>query len=172
MKPPLFVRQLIPEERETLQAGLRSKDAFVLRRCQILLASADKQKPSAIAKNLKCARQTVRNVIHDFEQRGLACLERGSNVPVSVEPVLNAEKREQLRAILHHGPRNFGKDSSVWTLKRLAEVCHEQGLSETTLSAPTILDAIVRLGVSWKRAKRWIVSPDPAYELKKSNVTA
>jgi hypothetical protein len=54
----------------------------------------------------------------------------------------------------------------------LAEVCHEQGLSETTLSAPTILDAIVRLGVSWKRAKRWIVSPDPAYELKKSTVTA
>jgi hypothetical protein len=36
----------------------------------------------------------VRNVIPDFEQRGLACLERGSNVPVSGEPVLNAEKRE------------------------------------------------------------------------------
>jgi hypothetical protein len=51
-------------------------------------------------------------------------------------------------------------------------VCPEQGLSETTLSAPTILDASVRLGVSWKRAKRWIVSPDPAYELKKSTVTA
>jgi DNA-binding FadR family transcriptional regulator len=48
----------------------------------------------AIAQNLKCARQTVRDVIPDFEQRGLACLERGSNVPVSVEPVLNAEKRE------------------------------------------------------------------------------
>jgi hypothetical protein len=94
MKSPLFVRQLIAEERETLQAGLRSKDAVVLRRCQIRLASADKQKPSAIAQNLKCARQTVRDVIPDFEQRGLACLERGSNVPVSGEPVLNAEKRE------------------------------------------------------------------------------
>jgi hypothetical protein len=94
MKSPLFVRQLIAEEREALQAGLRSKDAVVLRRCQIRLASADKQKPSAIAQNLKCARQTVRHVIPDFEQRGLACLERGSNVPVSGEPVLNAEKRD------------------------------------------------------------------------------
>jgi hypothetical protein len=92
MKSPLFVRQLIAEEREALQAGLRSKDAVVLRRCQIRLASADKQ--SAIAQNLKCARQTVRDVIPDFEQRGLACLERGSNVPVSGEPVLNAEKRD------------------------------------------------------------------------------
>jgi transposase len=170
MKPPLFVRHLTTEEYETLEAGLRSKDAFILRRCQILLASAVGQKPSIIAKNLGCASQTVRNVIHDFEQRGLACLEHGSNVPVSVEPVLNAAKREQLRAILHQSPRNFGQATSLWTLKLLAEVCREQGLSETELSGPTILDAIVRLGVNWKRAKRWVVSPDPAYELKKSNV--
>jgi len=30
-----------------------------------------------------------------------------------------------------------------------------------------MLDAIVRLGVNWKRAKHWIVSPDPAYTLQK-----
>ena len=81
--------------------------------------------------------------------------------------MLNAEKREQLRAILHQSPRTFGQPASVWTLKRLAAVCHEQGLSDTTLSCPTMLDAIVRLGVSWQRAKHWIVSPDPAYEEKK-----
>jgi hypothetical protein len=33
-----------------------------------------------------------------------------------------------------------------------------------------MLDAIVRLGVSWPRAKHWIVSPDPAYERKKTTV--
>jgi len=171
MKSPLFVQELRRPEREALEAGLRSQDAFTVRRCQILLASNEGQKPSVIAKNLRCARQTVRNVIHDFEQRGLACLQHGSNVPISVEPVLTAEKREQLRAILHQSPRNFGKPSSLWTLKLLAEVCHEQGLSETQLSAPTILDAMVRLEISWKRAKHWVVSPDPAYVLKKTNET-
>jgi hypothetical protein len=70
---------------------------------------------------------------------------------------------------MHQSPRNFGKATSVWTLKLLAEVCQEQGLSETCLSAPTLLDAVVRLGSSWKRAKQWIVSPDPAYALKKNN---
>jgi hypothetical protein len=70
--------------------------------------------------------------------------------------------------MLHQSPRNFGKPSSVWTLKLLAEVCHEQGLSDTRLSPPTILDAIVRLEVNWKRAKHWIVSPDPQYALKKT----
>lgn len=44
MKPPIFVRPLSDAERETLKAGLRSPDAFVLRRCQILLASADANK--------------------------------------------------------------------------------------------------------------------------------
>lgn len=171
MKTPLYVHKLRPDEREALEAGLRSQEAFTLRRCQILLASNEGQKPSVIAKNLRCASQTVRNAIHDFEQRGLACLEHGSNAPLSVEPVLTAEKREQIRAILHQSPRNFGKPSSLWTLKLLAEVCHEQGLSQNQLSAPTILDAIVCLGVNWKRAKHWVVSPDPAYALKKSNVT-
>ena len=171
MKSPLYVHKLRPPEREVLEAGLRSQNAFTLRRCQILLASSEGQRPSVIAKNLSCASQTVRNVIHDFEQRGVACLEHGSNVPVSVEPVLTAEKREQVRAIVHQSPRNFGKNSSLWTLKLLAEVCHEQGLSQTQLSAPTLLDAMVRLQVSWKRAKHWVVSPDPAYALKKSNET-
>ena len=85
---------------------------------------------------------------------------------------LNAEKREQVRAILHQSPRTFGQPASGWTLKRLATVCYEQGLSDTTLSCPTMLDAIVRLGVSWSRAKHWIVSPDPAYERKKNVGTA
>ena len=42
----------------------------------------------------------------------------------------------------------------------------EQGLSEQTLSDPTLLDAVRRLGVSWKRAKHWISSPDPTYAKK------
>ena len=169
MKPPLYIRPVTDAERAALEAGLRSHDAFTVRRCQILLASAERQRPSAIAKSLHCAPQTVRNVLHAFEARGLACVQRGSTVPVTVEPVLNAAKREPFRAILHQSPRTFGQPASVWTLRRLAAVCHEQGLSETTLSGPTMLDAIVRRGVSWQRAKHWIVSPDPAYERTKTS---
>lgn len=172
MKPPLYIRHVTDEERAALEAGLRSHEAFTVRRCQIVLASAKGRKPAQIATTLHCAQQTVRNVIHAFDERGLACVQHGSNVPLRVEPVLNAEKREQLRAILHQSPRSFGQPASVWTLKRLAEVCHEQGVSDTTLSCPTILDAIVRLGVSWQRANHWIGSPDPAYARKKTAGTA
>ncbi len=166
--PTLFVRSLTPAERRELERGLRHTDAFRMRRCQILLASADHKTASQIAQDLHCASQTVRNMIHDFEQRGLASLTHGSNVPLTVEPVLTAAKREQLQAILHQSPRTFGEPQSVWTLKLVAEVCFEQNLSATVLSAPTILDAIVRLGNRWKRAKHWVTSPDPHYALKKT----
>jgi hypothetical protein len=156
MKPPLYIRHVTDAERAALEAGLRSSAAFTVRRCQIWLASAERQTPSRIAKI----------VLHAFNARGLACVQHGSNVPITVEPVLHAEKRAQVRAILHQRPRTFGQPASVWTLKRRAEVCHEQGLSDTTLSCPTMLDAIVRLGVKWPRAKHWIISPDPAYERK------
>jgi len=95
MKPSLSIRYVTHEERAALETGLRSHEAFTVRRCQIVLASAAGQKPSQIAASLHCAPQTVRNVIHAFDARGLACVQHGSNVPLRVEPVLNAEKREQ-----------------------------------------------------------------------------
>ncbi|MBL1178159.1 helix-turn-helix domain-containing protein [Pantanalinema sp. GBBB05] len=43
-----------------LEQGLRSKDAFTLRRCQILLASARRTQAREIATYLGCSVQTVR----------------------------------------------------------------------------------------------------------------
>ena len=111
------------------------------------------------------------NVLDAFAERDLDCLRHGSHVPVSVAPVLTTEKREQLQALLHQSPRNSGKAHSHWTLKLLAAVCHEHGRSDRQLSPPTLLDAVVRLGASWKRAKHWMVRPDPAYARKKNGVT-
>ena len=74
MKAPMYVRALNPEEQAGIEAGLRSSDAFTLRRRQIGLSSSRKQRPKVIASNLGCATQTVRNAIHAFEEKGLACL--------------------------------------------------------------------------------------------------
>src|SRR5438034_9012297 len=68
-----FVRTFTAAERQQLQAGLRSADAFTLRRCQILLASAAGQSPALIARNLGCTPRSVRNAIHAFSSEGLAC---------------------------------------------------------------------------------------------------
>jgi transposase len=169
MKLPLFVRSLTPDEINQLRAGLRSGQAFTVRRCQILLASSRGERASQVARSLGCATQTVRNSLRDFQSRGLDCLEPQSRRPKTVGPVLDASKREQLRALLHTSPRHCGKPTSLWTLGLAAEVMYEQGLTTQRLSREAIRQAIQRLGVKWKRAKRWISSPDPQYALKKSS---
>jgi transposase len=169
MKPPIFVRSLTPEEIKQLRVGLRSGQAFTVRRCQMLLASSRGERVSQVARSLGCATQTVRNLLRDFRSRGLECLEPQSRRPMTVKPVLDESKREQLRALLHSSPRHCGKPTSLWTLELAAEVMYEQGLSTQRLSREAIRKAIHRLGVKWKRAKRWITSPAPQYVKKKSS---
>ena len=172
MKPPLFVRALTTQEQQVLITGLRSPEAFTMRRCQILLASSRSQRPSQIATNLGCSVQTVRNAIKDFHQQGLDSLKPGSSRPKSVKPLLHGDRAEALRAILHQSPRTFGKPTSVWTLSLAAEVCHEQGLTQRPVSIELIRQALRRLGVGWQRAKDWITSPEPEYTRKKSDATS
>ena len=66
MKSPIYVRPLTDDERDRLEAGLHGSSAFVLRRCQILLASARGERPPQIAASVGCNDQTVRNVIRRF----------------------------------------------------------------------------------------------------------
>ncbi len=167
MQTPLFVRPLTADERATLETGLRSPSAFTVRRCQTLLASAEGQSPPTIAHHLRCTDQTVRNVIHAFHQRGLAVLQPQSSRPHTTSTLLDAGVCASLRALLHQSPRTFGKPTSRWTLVLAAEVSFAQGLTPRLVSDETIRTALRRLGVSWKRAKHWITSPDPAYARKK-----
>src|SRR5262249_4978204 len=81
MQTPLYVRPLTADERAILETGLRSSSAFTVRRCQILLASAEGQATTTIAHDLRCTDQTVRNALHAFHQRGLTALQPQSSRP-------------------------------------------------------------------------------------------
>ncbi len=167
MKPSIFVRELSKKEREALEVGLRSSNAFVLRRCQILLASSKGERPPRIAENLRCGSQTVRNAIHEFNERGLGALRAGSSRPREVHAAFDEDGAEALRELLHHSPREFGKQTNLWTLADAAQVSFEEDLTERRVSGETIRATLWRLGVRWERAKRWIESPDPEYARKK-----
>jgi transposase len=172
MKPPIFVRELSENERERLEAGLRSRDAFVLRRCQILLASARGESPPKIAESLGCASQTARNAIRAFNERGLDALLAGSSRPKRVHAAFDGKSAEALREMLHRSPREFGRNSSLWTSEMAADVALEEGLTQERVSGETIRATLSRLlSVRWMRAKRWITSPDPLYERKKEGAT-
>lgn len=171
MRTPIFVRPLADTERDALLAGLRAPDAFTLRRCQILLASARGERASQIAAHLGCDDQTVRNAIHAFNQSGVDALTEGSSRPHRIAAAFDALAAERLRALLHQSPRIFGKSTSVWTLDLAAEICCGEGITDERVTGETIRATLKRLGVGWQRAKQWITSPDPAYARKKGDAT-
>jgi uncharacterized protein YcgL (UPF0745 family) len=106
-----------------------------------------------------------------FHTQGLAYLQAQSRRLKRMRVILDAQKREQLQALLHESPRTFGKPRSIWTLDLAAEVCCERGLTRPRVSIENIRQALKRLGVNWRRAKQWITSPDPQYMRKKSAAT-
>src|SRR5262245_37678221 len=172
MKPPLFVRPLAVAERAALRHGLRSPDAFTLRRCQIFLASDQGQRPSQIAAVLGCGVQTVRDALHAFAAEGLACLRQKPKAPKTMHSAWPKDRDNDLRALLHQSPRALGKPTSLWTLPLAAQVCFEKGWTPRLVSGETIRLVLRRLGVGWKRAKHWLVSPDPEYARKKKCATS
>jgi len=106
MKPAIFVRSLADAERQQLEAGLRSSEAFTLRRCQSLLASSRGERPSQIAQALDCTSQTVPGTlwvsIRAFSTRGLDALQEGpqsageTGAAGSPHPGLSAAQEESV----------------------------------------------------------------------------
>jgi hypothetical protein len=114
----------------------------------------------------------VRNAIRTFNEKGLDALIAGSSTPKRVYPAFDANSAERLRGMLHRSPREFGYETSLWTLEMAAEAAFEEGLTEKRVSGETIRATLSRLlGIRWQRAKRWITSPDPLYERKKGGAS-
>jgi len=107
MTEQLFVRELTAAERRELEAGLKRTEAFVLRRCQTVLAGGRGEGVGPVAGAVGCSRRTVRDVIHGFNARGVASPVRGPHRPKSAEPELDDDERKGLEGSPHHGPRTF-----------------------------------------------------------------
>jgi transposase len=162
---------LTDDERQVLEDNLRSPDAAVLRRCQIILASGRGATAPQIGTSLGCSDQWVRTVIHAFNAVGLASLEPRSRRPHTIRVAFDAAGCEALRDLLHRSPRDFGHPTSVWTLTLVAAVAAEQGITTECVSHETIRQTLARMDVRWQRAKDWLRSPDPAYTQKKRAAT-
>jgi transposase len=163
----------------TVEKGARTSGSLsALQRC---LRDAPIPDPSGerprrvspkIARSLGCASQTVRNAIRAFNERGIDALTPGSSRPNRVHAAFDEKSAEALRQMLHRSPREFGRNSSLWTLEMVADVAFEEGLTTERVSGETIRATLSRLlRVRWMRAKRWITSPDPLYERKKEGAT-
>jgi len=171
MKPPIYVRPLTDAEREAVERGLRSPNAYTRRRSQILAASARGEQVPRIARSLSCNEQTVRNAIHAFHRAGVPALTKRSSAVHTDQAAFTPAAAAALRALLHRRPRACGHKTSLWTLELAAAEAHRQGLTAARVTGETIRATLKRLGVRWLRAKAWITSPDPEYARTKGGAT-
>ena len=142
-----------------------------MRRSHIVLLSAEGLTPQQIAQRLHCGDQTVRNVIRAFEREGVGCLVEKSSRPQHDNSTFTPEGLQRLQEIVHRSPRDFGGQSSLWSLAELAKVCFREGIVVRPISYETVRRALVKLGLDWRRARHHITSHDPHYERKKAATT-
>jgi transposase len=169
---PLYARELTDKEREVLHQSLKSSNGFRVRRAQMLLMSADEQlKVDEIGRRVGCQGQAVRQAIHAFHREGLQCLDPKAKGNPTDRRALDDAAREQLRDLIRHSPRDLGYETSLWTLDLLAQACCDQSITAKQVTGETIRATLVAMGITWRRVKQFITSPDPHYTVKKSGET-
>jgi len=76
----------------------------------------------------------VRDVIHTFNTHGLAVLQQGTTHNKVLSYSFDTAGAEALRSLLHHSPRDAGKETSESTLDLAAEVAYERSLTAWRVS--------------------------------------
>jgi hypothetical protein len=166
---PKYVGRITEEEMTLIKAGLRSPSAFTVRRCQILLKSARWQTASQIATELNCSDQTVRAAIKAYQQEGVDCIREKSHARQDQAPTIKEVGCARLKEIIRLSPRTFDFQTSVWSRPLLAEVLSQEGYTGQPVSPSAITAALKRVDIAWRRAKKWVRSPDRHYERRKKD---
>jgi transposase len=168
---PIHIRELTEQERRNLEQGLHSSSAFTMRRCQMLLSSAAGKTANQIGAELHCSGQGVREAIHAFEREGMACLQEKSHARQDSQSAFDEAGRERLEELIRQSPRQFGHESSVWTLALLAETCQREGIASRPVNADNVGYVLREMNIEWRRAKHRIRSPDGHYAHRKKDET-
>ncbi len=157
-KPGVFVRAVSPEEgRRLRQITRRSKQPVRMRRAIVVMASAQRQPVPAIARLMQVSEAYVRQVIHEFNERGFEVLDpkwsgagRGKWIGWRVNASL---------VLLGAAPRDLGWPFSTWSLSKLREVLATNGIAE--IGRATLRKILKAEGVSWQAVKTWKAGRDP-----------
>ena len=161
MKLTLSVRER--RELEELVAGTR--DANVLKRAQGLLAIADGEPATAIARRLQVCLKTVYNWVARWTSRDIAPAECLSDQPRSGRPpTLCDSVAENVSELLQTKPRDYGYRQAEWTVPLIQGHLSEQRIEA---SGNTIRKQLHRLGYRWKRPRFVLRRRSPTWKQAK-----
>jgi transposase len=166
--PKLIDICLMPEQEEQLkQIRDTHKNAYMRERAAAILKIAQGISPHQVALNglLKTRKpDTVYDWVERFQSKGIPGLliKSGRGRKPAYSPQSKEEAKKEILHTVRREPSQFGKHTSRWSLSYIMDVC--KWLEVNTLSGLSKL--LKRLGISYKRGRSYIYSPDPNYQKK------
>jgi transposase len=163
MAEPVRARRLTDQEGQRLQQIVRRgrHGSIRVRRAMIIMASASGTPAPAIARLVAADQDTVRDVIHAFNAKGLAALDPqwagGRPRLISDDAVQVIVTTATTR------PEKLGQPFTRWSIRKLAAHLAAHG---TTVSRERLRQLLHQHGISFQRTRTWKESADPDKEAK------
>jgi transposase len=165
MAEPVRARRLTDQEgQRLLQIVRRGKHGSVrVRRAMIIMASASGTLVPAIARLVAADEDTVRDVIHAFNQKGLAALDPrwagGRPRLISdgdIEVIVTAARTR---------PEKLGQPFTRWSLRKLAPYLADRP-EPVIIGRERLRQILHARGISFQRTRTWKESRDPDRDAK------
>ena len=166
MAEPVRARRLTEDEgRRLLNYVRRGKQGTIrMRRAMIILASSSGTPAPSIARLVAADPDTVRDVIHDFNARGLAALDPrwAGGRPRLIGP----DDEAFVVATAKARPARAGLPFTRWSLRKLAAHLHHNPDRRVRIGRERLRQILHRHGISFQRTRTWKTSNDPAFDAK------
>ncbi|MDT0549541.1 helix-turn-helix domain-containing protein [Streptomyces lonegramiae] len=166
MAQPVMVRRLTEAEGQKLQRIVRrgSTSTVRFRRATMLLASAGGNSVPVIARLVQAAEDTVRDVIHKFNEVGLACLD--PRWAGGRPRLLTDDDEDFVIQTATTRPTKLGKPFTRWSIRKLADHLRRNIARPIRIGREALRCLLVRRGITFQRTKTWKESNDPDFDAK------
>ena len=165
MAEPVRARRLTDQEGQRLQQIVRrGKHGSVrVRRAMIIMASASGTLVPAIARLVAADEDTVRDVIHLFNQKGLAALD--PQWAGGRPRLISDEAIEVIVTAARTRPEKLGLPFTRWSLRKLAAYLADRP-QPVVIGRERLRQILHARGISFQRTRTWKESRDPDRDAK------
>ena len=166
MAEPVRARRLTDQEGQRLQQIVRrGKHGSVrVRRAMIIMASASGTLVPAIARLVAADEDTVRDVIHLFNQKGLAALD--PRWAGGRPRLISDEDIQVIVTAATTRPEKLGQPFTRWSLRKLAGYLARHPDRPVRIGRERLRQLLHARGISFQRTRTWKESRDPDRDAK------
>ena len=167
MAEPVRARRLSDEEGRRLQQIVRrgKHGSIRVRRAMMIMASASGTPVPAIARLVAADEDTVRDVVHAFNAKGLAALD--PQWAGGRPRLISDADIEFIVTTATTRPEKLGLPFTHWSLRKLAAHLDSRG---TRIGRERLRQILHERGISFQRTRTWKESRDPDKEAKPDRI--